>query len=139
VRCMARCFGFALLTFVTALAAFAIVVRTIAPKIEPRYCGDAFALIELGMSQQDVEAVFGEPEGDYNTGPFEGPSCGVGLPFKGYAGEQVVTGLIWTYDDKEIVVGLDAQGKVASVGSAPNLYGTGRPPSFLEKIQWLLK
>jgi hypothetical protein len=126
-----RC-AFGLVAFVFALVALATLFRLFAARIEPRYCGDAFDRIQLGMSQQDVESVFGEPEGDYNAGPFVGPCCGVGLPHKSNPVTVALRGLIWIYDDAEVVVGLDGKGQVVSVTSVPNAY---RPPSLVEELR----
>jgi hypothetical protein len=125
-----------LLVCTFALIVLSLFFRAFTPRIEPKYCGNAFTRIELGMSQQDVESVFGKPEGNYNAGPFVGPTCGVGLPSKSDAVKPSVRWLSWTYDDAEIVVGLDVDGQVVTAHSAPNVY---RPTSFFEELQGFFK
>src|SRR5262245_30489998 len=139
MRCIVKRFCLGLATMVFALVAFASTLRLTAPRAEPRYCGNAFDRIQLGMTQPEVEKVFGGPEGNYNVGPFVGPSCGVGLPIKSDGRNSSVKWLIWTYDDAEVIIGLAANGQVVSVKSTPNVYGTGKRPSFFDVLRGFLK
>jgi hypothetical protein len=74
----------------------------------------SYEAIQGGMSEGEVEAIFGVPDGDYSTGPVS-IFCSNGRPHEDYGPpdpEGEVKG--WIGNDTYVCVAFDKEGKVRS-------------------------
>src|SRR5688500_6164812 len=91
----------------------------------------AYNQVQLGMTQEEVEQLFGMPPGDYSTGPtvfIYAHSGGLGI-----IANKASSSLRWTGDEREVVVYFDQNGR--TIGRV--CWGNIHTPWWERARRWL--
>jgi hypothetical protein len=97
---------------------------------------DAFATIQIGMTLEKVEAIFGNPSGDYTQGPFVPPHCKAVTSEFLRIERQAASWRKWRYDDGEVTIWLNGDEIVLLKDFDCNFC---QPPNPINNIRYAMR
>jgi hypothetical protein len=118
-----------------ALLTVALLVTLLRPTREPPprnvWAWESYQALQLGMSEEEAEAIFGSPAGEHNCEPFRAHWCQSGDPEEMDRSAPATRHEEWVYDDGRVIVGFDAGGQVRSKRFSSNWYVPETPLDIL--------
>jgi hypothetical protein len=97
---------------------------------------EAYGRVQKGMTETEVEAIFGGPAGDHTTGPvtFMGRLDELSMPMDLLELAEGHSKKTWKSDEGQVHVEFDAGGHVAAM----HWSWPATKPTFLERLRWRL-
>jgi hypothetical protein len=133
MRCLVKLWGLWLGVAAAAIAVGIVGLVLLLPPRGERSTWDAYEAIRDGMTETEVEALLGGPEGDRSI--YRTSFCIAMTADEREAFHSKLVIKEWINDDALILVGFDQEGRVAQKFATAN---RGGPPSWLDRVRdWL--